>query len=183
MKLQALFKLCLLYGLFGSMPTDLSAQAILEGCQAQAVQPQITKTEKITYPVYVGSDLSAPYVKTVYLELIAGRKTDIHIVTDTTATKYYVLQNFTITQQIRKGGQMVWVDVICNGFASKPLVTLLQKRLKEKNLYKGEITGIFTPQTKKALVNYQRNKGIPFGQLDIKTLEYLGIETASLTGN
>jgi peptidoglycan hydrolase-like protein with peptidoglycan-binding domain len=55
-----------------------------------------------------------------------------------------------------------------------------QQILKDKGLYKGEITGKVDSQTKEAIKAYQQQNGLnPTGHLNKDTRQKLGIETAT----
>ncbi len=68
-----------------------------------------------------------------------------------------------------------WVEVLCetNCFSTK--VLNLQQALKHRGYYKGTLDNVLGPQTKKALLKYQKDKGLPVGQLNIETMRSLGL--------
>lgn len=54
----------------------------------------------------------------------------------------------------------------------------IQKKLKEFDLYSGNIDGIFGPQTKNAVMNFQRQKGLKVdGIVGAKTMQALGLSS------
>ena len=56
----------------------------------------------------------------------------------------------------------------------------IQKKLKELGFYSGNIDGIFGPQTKNAVINFQRQKGLKVdGIVGAKTLQALGISSSN----
>lgn len=56
----------------------------------------------------------------------------------------------------------------------------IQKKLKALGFYSGNIDGIFGPQTKSAVINFQRQKGLKVdGIVGAKTLQALGISSSN----
>lgn len=56
----------------------------------------------------------------------------------------------------------------------------IQKKLKELGFYSGNIDGIFGPQTKNAVINFQKQKGLKVdGIVGAKTLQALGISSSN----
>jgi peptidoglycan hydrolase-like protein with peptidoglycan-binding domain len=56
------------------------------------------------------------------------------------------------------------------------LVISVQRALKAAGYDPGPQDNVLGSQTKSALVKYQKDKGLPIGQLDMQTLKSLGIE-------
>jgi peptidoglycan hydrolase-like protein with peptidoglycan-binding domain len=60
--------------------------------------------------------------------------------------------------------------------ANKEQITMVQKMLKEKNLYKGDATGKLDPDTREAVKSFQSANGLKnTGTLNRATLEKMGI--------
>lgn len=69
-----------------------------------------------------------------------------------------------------------WVSVLCDTNSGPATIKSLQSALKQRGLYKGSIDGIMGPQSRKALVEFQRSAGIPhLGYLTADTMAMLGI--------
>ena len=51
----------------------------------------------------------------------------------------------------------------------------IQKALKAKGYDPGPIDDVFGPLTKTALIQYQKDKGLPVGNLNLETLKSLGV--------
>jgi len=61
--------------------------------------------------------------------------------------------------------------------ATKMQVRDVQQKLKDQNLYNGDIDGLIGPQTRSAIKQFQQSKGLPVnGQLDQKTLDAIGVQ-------
>lgn len=69
-----------------------------------------------------------------------------------------------------------WVSVLCDTNAGPDTIKRLQTALAQRGLYKGRIDGIMGPQTRGALVKFQRGAGLPHaGYLTTDTMAALGI--------
>ena len=78
---------------------------------------------------------------------------------------------------VRVGGFTEWKQVVCcYGPVQKFEHTReIQVALRRKGYYKGAIDNEIGPKTKKALVQFQKNKGLPIGTLNEQTLRALGV--------
>jgi hypothetical protein len=57
------------------------------------------------------------------------------------------------------------------------IIASVQQQLQRLGYYQGELDGTFGPMTRRALVDYQRNNGLPVtGEIDQDTLSSLGFE-------
>jgi peptidoglycan hydrolase-like protein with peptidoglycan-binding domain len=56
------------------------------------------------------------------------------------------------------------------------MVQQVQEALKDQGYNPGPIDNVMGTMTKAALVKFQRDKGLPVGQLDMETLKALGID-------
>lgn len=62
-------------------------------------------------------------------------------------------------------------------------VVQIQQKLKELGFYKGKVDGIYGLQTERAVINYQRSRGLKIdGKCGPQTLRSLGITTAAADG-
>lgn len=80
-------------------------------------------------------------------------------------------------QLVRKGGFSEWREVVCSNQVTVELVRAVQRALIARG-YKLPEFGAdnrLGSETKAALAKFQRDNGLPVGQLDIKTLEALGV--------
>lgn len=72
----------------------------------------------------------------------------------------------------RQENKLQKVEVL---FPETTLIKTIQRKLKKDNYYKGKITGKLDFETQTAILNYQKENGLPQGQLDLKTLEFMSI--------
>ena len=103
----------------------------------------------------------------------------IVVVRDPSTTNEYNMVSMAQFDTSEAGGSTQWKEVVCDNHITKGLIFDLQTVLTEETQvsgFKGEIDGEMNPETRTALVNYQKVKGLPVGQLDFETLNELGIK-------
>jgi len=85
----------------------------------------------------------------------------------------------TVTNRVmvKKGGYTEWREVVCGGGSNRSLMTNVQKALRDKGYDIGPagIDGVMGSDTRAALLKCQSDNNLPQGQLDLKTLEALGV--------
>lgn len=102
---------------------------------------------------------------------------EVYEVTDTILVREYEQKIFEKKKIVKKGGLTEWREVICNNDVTPDLFKKVQTALLDKGYDIGPqgIDGIVSRETKEALVKYQKDNGLPVGQLDVETLEALGV--------
>ena len=68
-----------------------------------------------------------------------------------------------------------WVEVLCPADVTSYTIREIQRALSAKGYDPGPIDNVLGAQTKSALQQFQRDYGLPVGQLDLQTLAALGI--------
>lgn len=102
---------------------------------------------------------------------------EFYTVLDTNAIKEYEIQSLKLTEITHKGGFVVWEEVVCEKDLTQSLLSNLRNALYVGgHLSKIPIDLELDKVTTAALVKYQKEKLLPLGNLNIKTLEALGIE-------
>lgn len=83
----------------------------------------------------------------------------------------------TVTEKklISKGGYTVWTEILCASKTSTSTVRALQKALNDLGYNAGVVDGILGLRSQTALQQFQTDKGLPLGNLNIETLQALGI--------
>jgi peptidoglycan hydrolase-like protein with peptidoglycan-binding domain len=77
---------------------------------------------------------------------------------------------------VKKGGFSEWREAICcGGGIETNHIRQLQHALKVRGYYEGPADNVFGAKTKEALIRYQKNKGLPIGNLDMDTMKSLGL--------
>ena len=83
----------------------------------------------------------------------------------------------TVTEKklVSKGGYTVWTEILCASKTSTSTVRALQKALNDLGYNAGVVDGVLGLRTQTALQQFQTDKGLPLGNLNIETLSALGI--------
>jgi len=83
----------------------------------------------------------------------------------------------TITTQklVRTGGFSDWVEVLCQSKVTSAKVIEVQQALQARGYNPGPIDDKMGPRTKEALLLFQKDNGLPMGNLNIDTLRALGV--------
>ena len=69
-----------------------------------------------------------------------------------------------------------WREVICNNQVTDYTYRQIQDALRSRGYNPGPSDNVFGSQTKSALTKFQKENGLPVGQLDFETLKALGIK-------
>lgn len=85
----------------------------------------------------------------------------------------------TVTKRrlVNKGGVTNWVEVMCGctGRGGDDTIVRIQEALKKRGYFSGPIDSVLGPKTRRALVQWQKDKGLPVGNINIETLRSLGL--------
>jgi peptidoglycan hydrolase-like protein with peptidoglycan-binding domain len=76
----------------------------------------------------------------------------------------------------KKGGFTEWREVLCANKVTTSMVQQVQRALRSRGYDPGPIDNIIGTRTKAALIKFQKDNGLPVGNLDFKTLKMLGID-------
>ena len=84
----------------------------------------------------------------------------------------------TITKKtlVKKGGFTEWREVLCPNEVTSYTIRQVQEALKDRGYQPGPLDNILGAQTKAALTKFQKDNGLPIGNLDLETLRKLGIQ-------
>ncbi len=108
-----------------------------------------------------------------------GEFYDYYTVVDTTLNKEFINKEIEYEVLISRGGYTEWKQVVCDVQISKKLYRDVYSALIERGYsIGGNINHIegFMPETKAALIKFQKDNNLPMGQLDLETLALLGVE-------
>ena len=75
----------------------------------------------------------------------------------------------------KKGGYTVWTEILCANKTSASTVRKLQRALRAEGYSIGVVDGILGTRTQTSLKQFQIDNELPVGNLNIKTLEALGV--------
>lgn len=95
----------------------------------------------------------------------------------TTRTIEVPAEYTTVTKRllVKKGGFTEWREVLCSESVTPNIILQIQRALQERGYDAGAIDGVLGSLTKTALIQYQNDKGLPIGQMDMRTLQQLGV--------
>lgn len=81
-------------------------------------------------------------------------------------------RDFVVVYNTKPGD---WVEVLCPADVTSYTIREIQRALSAKGYNPGPIDNVLGAQTKSALQQFQKDYGLPVGQLDLQTLAALGI--------
>lgn len=83
----------------------------------------------------------------------------------------------TVTRRklVRPGGFTAWREVLCPDRMPAYTIKQVQTALLKAGYFQGTPDNVMGERTKTALARFQKDKGLPAGNLDIETLKALGI--------
>ena len=105
---------------------------------------------------------------------IPEQQIDRYELIDTSQSKEYEIEYITSKRLVQKGGHVEWKEVICQPQINNLLVSQLNEALFREGI-DFTPTNKFNRTLKNALISYQRANGLPIGNLDVETLDLLGI--------
>ncbi len=76
---------------------------------------------------------------------------------------------------VRKGGYTVWTEILCADQTTSNKIVSVQRALRDAGYNPGPIDGVMGLKTQTALKQYQTDKGLPVGNLNLETLSSLGV--------
>lgn len=112
----------------------------------------------------------------MYLQTIPDSTVAIWVVKDTSVLKNFELRTFEKRHLVRPEGFTEWREVLCGEKVTGYTVRQIQEALNKAGYYYEAIDGKMSPRTKAALTKFQKDKGLPVGNLDFETLDALGIQ-------
>jgi len=77
---------------------------------------------------------------------------------------------------VSKGGYTEWTEILCAAKTTTAIVRDVQRALQGKGYNPGPVDGVMGVQTQAALRQYQKDKELPQGNLNLQTLQSLGVQ-------
>lgn len=87
-----------------------------------------------------------------------------------------VYKDITEKKLVRAGGFTVWTEILCAEKTTSSKVRKVQQALKDAGYAPGPIDGVMGLKTQTAMTQYQTDKGLPVGNMNMETLRALGVE-------
>ncbi len=83
----------------------------------------------------------------------------------------------TLTTQklVSTGGFSEWVEVLCDNKVTPARISAIQQALKSRGYDPGPVDNVMGARTRQALEKFQRDNGLPVGNLNLETLRALGV--------
>ena len=75
----------------------------------------------------------------------------------------------------KKGGYTVWTEILCANKTSASTIRKLQRALRAEGYSVGVVDGVLGTRTQTALKQFQTDNQLPIGNMNMETLEALGI--------
>ncbi len=84
-------------------------------------------------------------------------------------------QSVSEKRLVSEGGFTVWTEILCAERTTNSKVVAVQRALSAAGYNPGPADGVMGIKTQSALKQYQTDKGLPVGNLNIETLNSLGV--------
>lgn len=147
-------------------PKDCEVLCLVE---TPAVYKKVTR--KIEKVAAYNKEVEVPAVtKTVPRRILIAEAYDNKI--EIPATYKSVLQRVLV----KKGGYQGWKEVLCQQDITESKIAAIQNALIREGYDPGVIDNQMGQQTRDALIQFQKDKGLPVGNLNIETLNALGVQ-------
>ena len=128
------------------------------------VKKQVMKSQPFTKKISIPAEFKTVKLQKMISPALAQRETIPE-----------EFQTVSRTELITEG-KMEWQAVLCETNTTPGLVSSLQQMLANKGYDPGPIDGNLGQKTMSAIMSYQKNKGLPVGQLTIETLQSLNVQ-------
>ena len=74
----------------------------------------------------------------------------------------------------KKGGYLIWKEILCDQDITESKINQIQQALDREG-YDVPVDNQMGERTKQSLIKFQRDKGLPVGNLNVETLQALGV--------
>lgn len=152
-------------GCLSANPADCQVMCLVEvPAVYKTIDKQILKNQ-----AYTREQTIPMQYKIVTREVLVENEKIVQVETPAT---YKTVQKRVL---VEKGGYQVWREILCGNDLTVDKIIQIQKALQAKGYNPGPIDDVFGPLTKAALIQYQKDKGLPVGNLNLETLRSLGL--------
>lgn len=134
-----------------------------------AVYKTVTR-RVIDTPARVEEVIIPAQYKTISKKVLVSPET----VTEQTIPAVY--KTISEKRLVSKGGYTVWTEILCPSKTGNSQISAVQRALRDNGYDAGPIDGVLGVKTQTALKQFQTDKSLPIGNLNIQTLAALGIE-------
>lgn len=161
-------------------------------CYKKCILPDRYETKRVSYPIYLGADEDAP-VRLVTIVIAPPKKQwvkkstgeislvetpavtkEIQILADTIFYRDFRVEQFETQQLVEKGGFQREVPVVCSDARTPNLFLQISGALKSYG-YMEESKAQWDGKFNQAIQQFQKDNSLPVGDLNLETLQFLGI--------
>ena len=111
---------------------------------------------------------------------VPAEKVTYNILKDTSQSTNYEMKEIKQETLTKKGGYTEWKEVLCENQIDESIYQQIKLGLINNDFLEAEVANElpsgFGTQMKSSLTQFQRANGLPVGQLDLETLDILGVE-------
>ena len=152
---------------------DINSEAV--SYEKFILKPAKTKWEKQSMKE---SDYSASEKVMVWcLVNIPEETKELYIVTDTLIEKAFEIQQIQQEVLVKKGGHTEWKEVVCEKDLTPKFIMQLKTALTSQGFGKNmPMDGSLSGELKEELIKYQKQTGLPVGNINVETLDALGVD-------
>lgn len=100
---------------------------------------------------------------------------EIKILKDTSQSSNYKIEKIEIEELVEKGNYTEYKLILCKQEITKSIIEDIQNALRIKGYFDGANSFEFDNRTRQSLVDFQRDNFLPVGNMNLETLEFLGI--------
>lgn len=133
---------------------------------SMAADPELSRRQAL------GSNCVSYEVNTMKLSvrMIPTTSGDYRREVDSTPNEYAMINKYRRTQ-----GLFVLMELPEPGELNEEMIRDLQRKLKQLGFYRGPDDGQLNPRMRIAILDFQKRRQLPIGNLDVNTLRHLGI--------
>ncbi len=146
------------------IPAEYKAVTVRSTDESISVSKQFLKTPPSFREEIIPAEYKAVTVKVVKKEASSR--------TETIPPEYIAV---TKRKLIKAGGFTEWREVLCGEKVTGYKISEIQTALKKAGYYTGTADNKMGAGTKAALTKFQKDKGLPIGNIDFETLKALGV--------
>ena len=152
-------------GCLSANPADCQVRCLVEvPATYKTIEKKVLKNQ-----AYTREETMPMQYKIVTREVIVEAEKIVQIEIPAT---YKTVQKRVV---VEKGGYQVWREILCGNDLTTEKIIQIQRALQANGYNPGPIDDVFGPLTKAALIQYQKDKGLPVGNLNLETLKALGV--------
>ncbi len=128
------------------------------------------KIQQLVSPARVEEEYVPPVYKTVTKKVLAN--------CGGASTTYSEPKYRTETKKVlvAQGGYGEWVEVVCAGDVNNSMISRVQEALNSRGYDAGSVDGVMGGRTRAALAKFQQDNGLPVGNMNIATMQALGLK-------